>query len=351
MMTPAPVASAADAASYYSSKDNYYFLDDMPTQWLGEGASELGLEGPVDLATFTEVLHGKLPNGVELGKEVQGAHVHRPGHDFTFSAPKSVSMLILAGGDKRLLDAHHESVKETLAIMEQMVSARDTKDGVTRIVSTGKMVAALFTHDTSRNLDPDIHSHAVVANVTEFEGKWKALATDYIHGAGFIETVYRNQVLYGKIYRNLMKGKTEAIGYETELTGGPHGLWEVKGFSREVIEEFSSRHREIVARAGDESSLKSRDVAALDTRQRKQDISRYGEDVTPQAENGTLPSGIREREPSGVPPADTSPATTERLRVAPGINAGPVSAQISYNIRIFSHPCPCKSETPVPYPP
>ncbi|MGC0797410.1 MobF family relaxase, partial [Pantoea agglomerans] len=177
MMTVAPVASAADAAGYYSSKDNYYFLDDMPTQWMGEGARELGLEGPVDLDTFTDILHGNLPNGVMLGKEVQGAHVHRPGHDFTFSAPKSVSMLILAGGDKRLLEAHHEAVKETLAIMEQTVSARDTKEGVTRIVTSGKMVAALFTHDTSRNLDPQIHTHAVMANVTELDGKWKALAT------------------------------------------------------------------------------------------------------------------------------------------------------------------------------
>jgi len=173
MMTVASVASAADAAGYYSSKDNYYFLDDLQSQWLGEGARELGLEGNVDLEAFTNVLHGRLPNGVELGKEVSGNHVHRPGHDFTFSAPKSVSMLILAGGDKRLLQAHIESVKETLAIMEQTISARDTKEGITSIVPTGKMVAALFTHDTSRNLDPAIHTHAVVANVTELDGKWK----------------------------------------------------------------------------------------------------------------------------------------------------------------------------------
>ncbi|MEN4718090.1 MobF family relaxase [Pantoea agglomerans] len=278
MMTVAPVASAADAAGYYSSKDNYYFLDDMPTQWMGEGARELGLEGPVDLDTFTGILHGNLPNGVMLGKEVQGAHVHRPGHDFTFSAPKSVSMLILAGGDKRLLEAHHDAVKETLAIMEQTVSARDTKEGVTRIVTSGKMVAALFTHDTSRNLDPQIHTHAVMANVTELDGKWKALATDTIHGAGFIETAYRNQITYGKIYRNVLKSKAEAIGYETVPTGGRHDLWEIKGFTEAVLDEFSSRHREIHARAGEDASLKSRDVAALDTRQRKQDISRYGED-------------------------------------------------------------------------
>ena len=322
MMTVAPVASAADAAGYYSSKDNYYFLDDMPTQWLGEGARELGLEGPVDLDTFTGILHGSLPNGVTLGKEVQGAHVHRPGHDFTFSAPKSVSMLILAGGDKRLLDAHLQSVRETMAIMEQTVSARDTKEGVTRIATTGKMVAALFTHDTSRNLDPDVHTHVVMANVTELDGKWKALATDAIHGAGFIETVYRHQVTFGKIYRNLMKGKTESLGYETELTGGRHDLWEVKGFSREVIEEFSSRHREIVAGAGEDASLKSRDVAALDTRQRKQDISRYGGEepapVSPQPE----PSPARD-----LPVPDRSAAAAEKAPATAGEGTSAPSVQ------------------------
>ena len=288
MMTVAPVASAADAAGYYSSQDNYYFLDDLQSQWLGEGARELGLEGPVDLDTFTAVLHGKLPNGVGLGKDVQGSHVHRPGHDLTFSAPKSISMLILAGGDKRLLAAHHEAVKETLALVEQMVSARDTRDGVTRITTTGKMVAALFTHDTSRNLDPQIHTHAVLANVTELDGKWKALATDTIHGAGFIETLYRYQVSFGKLYRTALKGKTEALGYETELTGGKHELWEVKGFTDAVLEEFSSRHREISARVGDEASLKSRDVAALDTRRPKQDISRL--DDGPSAPEGEQPA-------------------------------------------------------------
>ncbi|ADU72059.1 conjugative transfer relaxase/helicase TraI [Pantoea sp. At-9b] len=318
MMTIAPVASAADAAGYYSSQDNYYFLDDLQSQWLGEGARELGLEGPVDLDTLTAVLHGKLPNGVELGKDVQGSHVHRPGHDLTFSAPKSISMLILAGGDKRLLAAHHEAVKETLALVEQMVSARDTRDGVTRITATGKMVAALFTHDTSRNLDPQIHTHAVLANVTELDGKWKALATDTIHGAGFIETLYRYQVSFGKLYRTALKGKTEALGYETELTGGKHELWEVKGFTGDVLEEFSSRHREISARVGEEASLKSRDVAALDTRRPKQDISRLDDgQPVPQGEQPvTSPAGDN-RSPDTVPPGRAVPPQTLSRSDAP----------------------------------
>jgi conjugative relaxase-like TrwC/TraI family protein len=302
MMTVASVASAADAAGYYSSKDNYYFLDDLKSQWLGDGARELGLQGEVDLDAFTNLLYGRLPNGVELGKEVSGNHVHRPGHDFTFSAPKSVSMLILAGGDKRLLQAHIESVKETLAIMEQTISARDTKEGITTIVPTGKMVAALFTHDTSRNLDPAIHTHAVVANVTELDGKWKALATDTIYGAGFIETMYRHQVSFGKIYRNSMKAKTEALGYETELTGGKHELWEIKGFPEAVLEEFSSRHREIAAQVGDEASLKSRDVAALDTRQKKVDISRYGLEEANAQDGRTTAEAAHPPEPGQATP-------------------------------------------------
>lgn len=331
MMTVAPVASAADAAGYYSSKDNYYFLDDMPTQWMGEGARELGLEGPVDLETFTDILHGNLPNGVMLGKEVQGAHVHRPGHDFTFSAPKSVSMLILAGGDKRLLEAHHDAVKETLAIMEQTVSARDTKEGVTRIVTSGKMVAALFTHDTSRNLDPQIHTHAVMANVTELDGRWKALATDTIHGAGFIETAYRNQITYGKIYRNVLKGKAETIGYETVPTGGRHDLWEIKGFTEAVLEEFSSRHREIHARAGDDASLKSRDVAALDTRQRKQDISRYGGDEAAtgrtRPESSSIPVPAEPAPERAAAVTDKISATADKETLAPSAEDKDVPAE------------------------
>lgn len=327
MMTVAPVASAADAAGYYSSKDNYYFLDDMPTQWMGEGARELGLEGPVDLDTFTDILHGNLPNGVVLGKEVQGTHVHRPGHDFTFSAPKSVSMLILAGGDKRLLEAHHDAVKETLAIMEQTVSARDTKEGVTRIVTSGKMVAALFTHDTSRNLDPQIHTHAVMANVTELDGKWKALATDTIHGAGFIETAYRNQITYGKIYRNVLKGKAEAIGYETVPTGGRHDLWEIKGFTEAVLDEFSSRHREIHARAGEDASLKSRDVAALDTRQRKQDISRYGEDEGAPERTRPESSSIPVQAERAAAVTEKIPATADKETSAPSAEDKDVPAE------------------------
>ncbi|BBR61401.1 Multifunctional conjugation protein TraI [Kluyvera ascorbata] len=172
-----------------------------------------------------------------------------------------------------MLEAHNQAVQIAAGYVEKLVSARDTHDGITSIVPTGKMVAAAFTHDTSRNLDPQLHTHLIVANMTESQGKWKALATDYIHNAGFIETVMKMQVTLGKIYRNALRERVEALGHEVEEVG-PHGMWEIKGVPEEVREEFSSRGKEIEGAVGAEATLRSRDVAAKDTRQAKVDPSR-----------------------------------------------------------------------------
>ncbi|KKY80319.1 conjugal transfer protein TraI [Enterobacter cloacae] len=273
MMSVAPVASASGAAGYYSNSDNYYFLGNLQSLWLGEGAKALGLEGNVRADALTAVLEGRLPDGSRLGKEINGNHVHRPGHDLTFSAPKSVSILALIGEDKAMLDAHNRAVRVAAGYVEKLISARDTKDGVTSIVHTGKMVAAAFTHDTSRNLDPQLHTHLLVANMTELYGKWKALATDYIHDAGFIETVMKMQVTLGKIYRSALRQEVEALGHEVEEVG-KHGMWEIKGVPEEVREDLSSRGREIEGAVGADATLRSRDVAAKDTRQAKVDPSR-----------------------------------------------------------------------------
>ncbi|HDR2474381.1 conjugative transfer relaxase/helicase TraI [Enterobacter kobei] len=273
MMSVAPVASAGGAAGYYSNSDNYYFLGSLQSLWMGEGAKELGYEGTVRGDDLTAVLEGRLPDCSRLGKEVNGQHVHRPGHDLTFSAPKSVSILALIGNDKAMLEAHNHAVRVAAGYVEKLISARDTKDGVTSIVHTGKMVAAAYTHDTSRNLDPQLHTHLLIANMTESGGKWKALATDYIHNAGFIETVMKHQVTLGKIYRSALRQRVESLGHEVEETG-KNGLWEIKGIPEEVRDEYSSRGREIQGAVGAEATLRSRDVAAKDTRRAKVDPSR-----------------------------------------------------------------------------
>lgn len=340
MMSVAPIASAADAAGYYSNSDNYYFLGNLQSLWMGEGADALGLDGQVRGADLTAVLEGRLPDGSRLGKEINGNHVHRPGHDLTFSAPKSVSILALIGGDKAMLEAHNHAVRIAAGYVEKLISARDTKDGVTSIVHTGKMVAAAFTHDTSRNLDPQLHTHLLVANMTEQDGKWKALATDYIHNAGFIETVMKMQVTLGKIYRSALRERVEALGHEVEEVG-KHGMWEIKGVPEAVREEFSSRGREIQGAIGAEATLRSRDVAAKDTRRAKVDPSRlrlmerwlgqmkdkgydlkaYQKSVVPRED--TMRDGRREPEPSAPEePGRATPVGAPELSAKGGEKTG-----------------------------
>lgn len=123
MMSVAPVASAGGAAQYYSNADNYYFLGNLQSLWMGEGAKKLGLEGPVRGEALTAILEGRLPDGSRLGKEINGNHVHRPGHDLTFSAPKSVSLLVLVGNDKALLDAHNHAVRVAASYVEKLISS------------------------------------------------------------------------------------------------------------------------------------------------------------------------------------------------------------------------------------
>lgn len=148
-----------------------------------------------------------------------------------------------------------------------------TKDGVTSIVHTGKMVAAAYTHDTSRNLDPQLHTHLLIANMTEYAGKWKALLTDYIHNAGFIETVMKHRVTLGKIYRSALRERVEALAHEVEEVG-KHGMWEIKGGPGRSQGRIFLTGQGNTGGRGAEMTLRSRDVAAKDTRRAKVDPSR-----------------------------------------------------------------------------
>ncbi|KIG70888.1 MobF family relaxase, partial [Escherichia coli] len=110
MMSIAQVRSAGSAGNYYTDKDNYYVLGSMGERWAGRGAEQLGLQGSVDKDVFTRLLEGRLPDGADLSRMQDGSNKHRPGYDLTFSAPKSVSMMAMPGGDKRLIDAHNQAV-------------------------------------------------------------------------------------------------------------------------------------------------------------------------------------------------------------------------------------------------
>ena len=274
------VAAPSQGATYYE-RDGYYAKDDpehrAASAWAGRSAAELGLEGSVDPDAFRAVLEGHVPDGSgrrlgRLGKD--GEIAHRPGRDLTLSAPKSVSLAGLVGGDARVVEAHDRAVARTLAWFERNVAETRMKDPETgRMVRTGnqKTVIATFRHDTSRNLDPALHTHSVVANMVRgADGKWRSMAN---------ERLYESKMLLGALYRSELAQGLARLGYGIEKTHAD-GRFEIAGVAREVIEAFSTRRAEIeaaVAERGAESTADDQRLAqraALMTRAAKRDVDR-----------------------------------------------------------------------------
>ena len=274
------VASPSQGASYYE-RDGYYAKDDpahrQASAWAGRGAAELGLHGPVDPDVFQAVLEGSVPDGSghRLGRTGKGGKFeHRPGRDITFSAPKSVSLAALVGGDARIVDAHDRAVKRSLAWLEKNAAETRLKDPESgRMVRSGnqKTVVATFQHDTSRNLDPMLHTHSVVANMLlGADGKWRTMAN---------ERLYRSKMLLGALYRSELARELKGLGYGIEKTHAD-GRFEIAGVSRNVIEAFSTRRAEIqkamqergLGDTADNQHLARR--AALMTRAHKRDVDK-----------------------------------------------------------------------------
>lgn len=107
----------------------------------------------------------------------------------------------------------------------------------------------------------------MVANATQHAGKSQTLSSDTAGKTGFIEALYANQVAFGQIYRYVLRQSVEAIGYPVE-NAGPHGMWEFQGIDA-VIDAFSKRRHSIRDAVVEDASLKSRDVATLDTSKAK----------------------------------------------------------------------------------
>ena len=274
------VASPAQGVSYYE-RDGYYAKDDAAhreaSTWFGKGAEALGLEGTVDPDLFTDILEGTVPDGSgrRLGRRLgDGTISHRPGRDITFSASKSVSLAALIGGDARIVAAHDAAVRKTLAWVEENVVETRTMDaGSGRMVRTGdqKAVIATFRHEVSRNLDPQLHTHAVIANmVLGDDGKWRTMAN---------EKLYACKMLIGAMYRAELARGLEELGYGIEKTHAD-GRFEIAGVGRPVIEAFSTRRAEIeaamtaqgVVDTAQDQRLAQR--AALMTRAHKREVDR-----------------------------------------------------------------------------
>ena len=239
MLTSANV-SAKQAASYYE-KDDYYTRGDRDlasdSQWQGNGAQSLHLSGPVDSQQFQQLLGGQTPDGNNLhGRKIDPSK-HRAATDYTFSAPKSVSVAALIQKDKRVIAAHDEAVKTALEVLEARYAQTRIRrgPGIRERVQTGNIIAATFRHETSREQDPQLHTHCVVINATQLaDGKWQSMAN---------EEVLNNKKLLGEIYQNELAYQLRQIGYAIEPQG--NGLFECKGYDKPLLELFSTRSQQI----------------------------------------------------------------------------------------------------------
>lgn len=265
MLSVSTIKSAGKAGAYYTNEDNYYFLGEQSTEWYGTGAENLGLEGPVNRDTFVAVLEGQLPDGTDMRRMEGGVNKHRPGYDLTFSAPKSASVLALVTDDSFLVDAHKEAVRRTLDEVEKLATTRTMTDGITEMEKTGNLVIATFMHDTSRNLEPQMHTHAVVVNATLSQNGWKTLSTDISGKQGFTDVVWNEQVSIGALYRGHFRSIIEPAGFQTEDTG-PRGEWDITGVP---VKPFSSRRQDIIDLVGEDATAKQKSMAALNSRQAK----------------------------------------------------------------------------------
>ncbi len=255
-----------------------YFIDYLvnggePGAWHGEGAQALGLAGKEVRADELEnLLHGNSPDGDRpLVQHQSGKRLHRPGNDFCFSAPKSVSALLAVGEPRMCLavrEAHGEAVKAALGyLQDEAAVARSGKGGLTKV--RGGLVVAAFEHVTSRPVgdappDPQLHTHCIVANVaTRSGGRTGTLVSPVL---------YRHKMTAGAIYRAELAHQLERrLGVVLERDGSS---FKVAGVPASLVKEFSKRRDAIEAEllSHGRSGARASAAATLETRAGKKHV-------------------------------------------------------------------------------
>ncbi|PZV07860.1 MAG: hypothetical protein DCF22_21295 [Leptolyngbya sp.] len=265
---------------YYTQEGNRTDKEQQQaSNWYGKLTKVLGVEGQVNSDALTRLIHGCTPTGEPLlnksrlhswqqnarsqGKEVP---LERAGIDLTTSAPKSISIQALVFGDSRLEEAHRQAAEQMLSVLEDRYAlTRLTKDKQRQKILTGQLAIAQFHHDSSRALDPQLHTHNLILNLQQRpDGRWQSLDN---------EAIYRAKMLLGKIYRNELALQIQALGYGIQVTNSRHRLWELNGFSSSQMGQFSKRAQQIEAVAGaDASSRKKASITFTSGRQEKQSV-------------------------------------------------------------------------------
>ncbi|MCI1047055.1 MobF family relaxase [Caballeronia zhejiangensis] len=282
---------------YTDSADDYYAKDGSAMQWHGQGAEALGLSGTVEQRRFAELLDGRIDEHTQLRRTTPSeARKERLGYDLTFSAPKGVSLQALVHGDEKIIAAHDKAVAAAVREAEMLAAARYTVNGKTSIERTDKLVVATFRHETSREVDPDLHTHAFVLNMTQRQnGEWRALVNDgIVHSLSHL----------GNVYKAELAKELERQGFT--LRYDRKGTFDLAHFTEHQIHEFSGRRNQIDAKLAEwgldrkTATPEQRDRAAMQTRERKTDIDRDDVRAAWQARAMELGIDFHSREWAGV---------------------------------------------------
>ena len=246
-------------------EDYYGGTGEATGRWLAS-SDQLGLEGEVDATELRAVLQAHDPT--DSYKLAATTNRKVAGFDLTFSAPKSVSVLWALGDpgvNLAVRDAHEHAVNAALDYLEREATFTRRGHGGLEVIETHGLIAAGFRHRTSRNGDPQLHTHVLVPNVVQgVDGRWGTLDARHL---------YAHRVTAGYLYQAELRHQlTNTLG--VAWTPVQKGAGEIAGIPPELLRAFSTRRAEIEERIeilGDTSAAASR-RAALETRRPKLDL-------------------------------------------------------------------------------
>jgi conjugative relaxase domain, TrwC/TraI family len=293
MISASTISNAGNASNYFISEakneqgiaqersgtiGEYYLNEQAPSTWSGAGAAMQGIEGQgVTKENIEAMMNGQVKEikdgqlvDKQLGRTVTDKETqekiteHKAGWDFTFSAPKSVSIEAEVFGNADVKQAHEEAVQATMKWLE--ANGAGTRMGKNKeFQQTGNLTWASFSHSTTREKDPQTHTHCLIQNLTyDQDGKAYSLES---------KGIYQLRALADRIYKNEMASNLKNLGLNVEFD--KKGNFEIQGYTQEQLNTFSKRTDQIdsyLEKQGinpEKASAEQRQIATLQTRPKK----------------------------------------------------------------------------------